>query len=53
MLPETTYQLLCFEHAERIARAADARRARTLRGHPHGSGWAGRAFGRPPHPPRR
>ena len=48
MLPETSYQLICFDHAERIARAAAARRARTVPRRAQGGGRPGRRTGHPP-----
>lgn len=48
MLPETTYQLICFDHAERIARAAAARRVRSAPRRAQGGGRAGRSTGHPP-----
>ena len=48
MLPETTYQLICFDHAERVARAATARRARSVPRRTQGGGRPGRDSGRPP-----
>lgn len=53
MLPETTYQLICFDHAERVARADAVRRARSVPGRSRGGGRPGRSTGRPPsHRPR-
>lgn len=48
MLPETTYQLICFDHAERVARAAALRRARAVPGPSRGGGKPGRSTGHPP-----
>ena len=48
VLPETTYQLICFDHAERVARAAVLRRARSVPARSQGGGRPGRSTGRPP-----
>ena len=48
MLPETTYQLICFDHAERIARAAAARRARSVTRRAQRGARSGPGTGHPP-----